>query len=88
MIDKRLNTIGADFNNIQEQLKNIQLESPIDNYLTSSQFLAQSSRLKARKSKKIDYVGKSKRRDLSKNEGYKVVVYSHNEIDLNESMKQ
>ena len=50
MIDKRLNTIGADFNNMQEQLQNLQLNSPIDDYLSSSHFLEKSSRLKTRKS--------------------------------------
>jgi hypothetical protein len=51
MIDKRLSTIAADFNAMQEQLKSMQMEMPIDNYLNSTHFLAKSSHLRSRSSK-------------------------------------
>ena len=51
MIDKKLNTMNTDYNNMQEQVKTLQLERPIDKYLSSKQFLRNSSNLKTRKSK-------------------------------------
>ena len=53
MIDKKLNTMNTDYNNMQEQVKTLQMERPIDKYLSSNHFLRNSSHLKSRKSKQI-----------------------------------
>ncbi len=51
MLDKKLNTMNTDYNNLQEQLRAIHLDLPFDSYLSSSHFLAKSSNLRSRNSK-------------------------------------
>lgn len=61
MLDKKLNTINTDFNNLHEQMKLMQLDMPIDSYLSSSHFLAKTHNLRSRNSKFWIYQEKQKK---------------------------
>ena len=50
MIDKKLNSINTDYNHIQEQVKTIQMEGPLDNYLSSQHFTGKKGKVRNRKS--------------------------------------
>ena len=44
MIDKKLNSMNSDYNNIQEAVKTMQMEGPFDSYLSSKQFINKSKK--------------------------------------------
>lgn len=50
MIDKKLNTMNNDYNHMQEQVKTLQMERPIDKYLSSKNFLKNTHHMKTRSS--------------------------------------
>jgi hypothetical protein len=50
MLDKKITSISTDYNNMQEQIKIIQMDMPIDSYLSSTHFLAKTSQLRSRNS--------------------------------------
>lgn len=50
MLDKKISSINTDYNNLQEQIKIIQMDMPIDSYLSSTHFLAKTSQLRSRSS--------------------------------------
>jgi hypothetical protein len=53
MMDKRLNSIMSDYNNMNEQIKLIRNEIPADSYLSTQNLLAKSAFLKNRKTSRL-----------------------------------
>jgi hypothetical protein len=72
MLDKKLNTINTDYNNLQEQMKLIQMDMPIDSYLSSSHFLAKTHNLRSRNSNFRGYVEKNKKKIRKNSDQYKI----------------
>ena len=48
MIDKKLNSMNSDYNLIHEAVKTMQIDNPIDCYLSSKNFINRSGRVKSR----------------------------------------